>query len=162
MKVAKAGSPISDREIVVSRSIQAPRVLVFEMYTKAEHLVHWWGPDGFSLTTRAFEFRPGGVWDFVMHGPDGADYPNWVEWREISPPERIVLLHGTRANDPEAFTTTVTFNDRDGATEIVMRAVFKTREQRDEVVKRYGALEGAKQTLGRLATYVAKLGERGR
>jgi uncharacterized protein YndB with AHSA1/START domain len=161
MMVAKTETPTSDREIVVTHTIQAPRPLVFEVYTKAEHLAHWWGPDGFTLTTRAFEFRPGGVWDFVMHGPDGADYPNWIEWREISAPERIVLIHGSRADDPEAFVTTVTFNARGGATEIVMRTVFNTREQRDHVVERYRALEGAKQTLGRLATYVAKLGEGG-
>lgn len=162
MTVANTETPTSDREIVVSRTIQAPRSLVFEVYTKAEHLAHWWGPDGFTLTTHAFDFRPGGVWDFVMHGPDGTDYPNWIEWREISPPERIVLLHGLRADDPEAFTTTVTLNARDGATEIVMRTVFNTREQRDQLEERYRVLEGAKQTLGRLATYVAKLAGRGR
>jgi Activator of Hsp90 ATPase homolog 1-like protein len=65
--------PIVDREIVVSRVIQGPRRLVFEAYTDVRHLSRWWGPDGFTTTTHAFEFRPGGVWEFTMHGPDGAD-----------------------------------------------------------------------------------------
>ena len=65
----------SDREIVISRIISAPRELVFEAFTEVRHLSQWWGPHGFSTTTRAFEFRVGGEWDFVMHGPDGTDLP---------------------------------------------------------------------------------------
>jgi len=155
-------SATSDREIVVTRIIEGPRPLVFEAYTEPRHLAHWWGPNGFTTTTRAFEFRPGGVWDFVMHGPDGTDYPNWIEWREIAPPERLVFLHGDRPDDPGTFLSTVTLVERDGATEVTMRAVFKTKAQRDEVVERYHAIEGGKQTLGRLALYVATLIRKGR
>ena len=75
----------ADREIVISRIISAPREVVFEAFTQIRHLSRWWGPDGFSTTTRSFEFRPGGVWDFVMHGPDGTDYQEWITWREILP-----------------------------------------------------------------------------
>ena len=158
------GSPsdTSDREIVVTRVIEGPRPLVFEAYTDPRHLAHWWGPNGFTTTTHAFEFRPGGVWDFVMHGPDGIDYPNWIEWREIEPPGRLVFLHGNRADDPGAFVSTVTLVERGGATEVTMRAVFQTKARRDEVVERYHAIEGGKQTLGRLALYVATLIREGR
>jgi uncharacterized protein YndB with AHSA1/START domain len=155
MMVVGDASATSDREIVVTRIIEGPRPLVFEAYTDPSHLAQWWGPDGFTTTTRAFEFRPGGVWDFVMHGPDGTDYPNWIEWREIDPPERLVFLHGVGPDDPSAFVSTVTLVERDGATAITLRAVFKTRAQRDEVVERYNAIEGGRQTLGRLALYVA-------
>lgn len=160
--VVGSTSATSDREIVVTRIIEGPRPLVFEAYTDPRHLAHWWGPNGFTTTTRAFEFRPGGVWDFVMHGPDGTDYPNWIEWREIEPPERLVFLHGDRRDDPRAFVSTVTLVERGGATEVTMRAVFKTKAQRDEVVERYHAIEGGKQTLGRLALYVATLIRKGR
>ena len=68
---APAQSATADREIVISRVISAPRELVFEAFTELRHLSRWWGPDGFTTTTRAFEFRVGGEWDFVMHGPDG-------------------------------------------------------------------------------------------
>jgi len=75
---APAQSATADREIVISRVISAPRELVFEAFTEVRHLSRWWGPEGFTTTTRAFEFRAGGVWDFVMHGPDGTDYQEWI------------------------------------------------------------------------------------
>ena len=92
-----------------------------------------------------------------MHGADGTDYPNWIEWREIEPPARLVFLHGARRDDPGAFVSTVRLVERGGATEVTMRAVFKTKAQRDEIVERYQAIEGGRQTLGRLALYVATL-----
>ena len=73
-----SGSATADREVVVSRMIDAPRELVFEAFTEMRHLSRWWGPEGFSTTTRAFAFRVGGIWDFVMHGPDGTDYQEWI------------------------------------------------------------------------------------
>ena len=146
-----------DREIVVSRTVEGPRRLVFAAFTDLRHLSQWWGPNGFTTTTRSFEFRPGGVWDFTMHGPDGTDYPNRIEWREIVPPERIVYLHGESEDDPQAFVSTVTFVDLENVTDVTLRALFQTKEQRDEAIERYGAIEGGKQTLGRLATYVAAL-----
>ena len=144
----------SEREIVVSKAIEGPRALVFEVFTEARHLGRWWGPDGFTTTTHAFEFNVGGVWDYTMHGPDGVDYPNWIEWREIVPLERIVALHGSRADDPDAFVSTITFAERDGGTEVTLRSVFPTKAQRDQVVEEFRAVEGAEQTLGRLAGYV--------
>ncbi|MDA0271061.1 MAG: SRPBCC family protein [Chloroflexi bacterium] len=146
--------PESEREVVVSRLIEGPRALVFEVFTEAQHVKQWWGPDGFTTTTHAFDFRVGGVWDYTMHGPDGTDFPNWIEWREIVPPARIVALHGAHADDPEAFVSTFTFVERDGGTEVTLRSVLPTKAFRDKVVKEYGAIEGGEQTLGRLAEYV--------
>src|SRR5216684_1336223 len=80
---APAQSATADREIVISRVISAPRELVFEAFTEVRHLSRWWGPEGFTTTTRAFEFRVGGEWDFVMHGPDGTDYQEWISWTRI-------------------------------------------------------------------------------
>jgi uncharacterized protein YndB with AHSA1/START domain len=159
---ANSSRTASDREIIVSRTIEGPRRLVFEAFTDVTHLAQWWGPNGFTTTTHAFEFRPGGVWDFIMHGPDGSDSPNWIEWREIVPPELIDYLHGEREGDPRAFASTVTLVERGTATEVTMRAVFKTKEQCDEVIERYGALEGGKQHLDRLAAYIVTLVAGGR
>ncbi len=75
---------------------------MFEAFTEVRHLSRWWGPEGFTTTTRAFEFRVGGAWDFVMHGPDGTDYQEWISWTEIAPTERIVLRHGESPGDPNA------------------------------------------------------------
>ena len=148
--------PESEREIAVSRVIDGPRSVVFEAFTDARHLAAWWGPDGFTTTTHAFEFRVGGVWDYTMHGPDSTDYPNCIEWREIMPPERIVALHGSRADDPDAFVSTFTFVEHDGATELTLRSVFRTKALRDQVIKEFRAIEGAEQTLGRLAGYLER------
>ncbi|MBB4634086.1 SRPBCC family protein [Longimicrobium terrae] len=147
-----------DREIVTTRVIGGPRHLVFRAWTEARHLGRWFGPRGFTLTTAAFEFRPGGVWDFMMHGPDGTTYPNWIQWREIVPLERITYRQGGRQNDPDAFEGTVTFADRGGGTEIILRTLFNSRAQRDFVSENYHAVEGARQTLERLDAYVGELG----
>jgi len=147
----------ADREIVMSRVISAPRELVFEAFTQVRHLSRWWGPEGFSTTTRSFEFGVGGAWDFVMHGPDGTDYQEWITWREIVPPERIALRHGEFRDDPNAFESVLTFERAGDETRIVMRTVFPTKELRDEAVDKYHAIEGGEQTLGNLAAYVAEL-----
>ena len=147
----------ADREIVISRVIGAPRELVFEAFTEVRHLSRWWGPEGFTTTTRAFEFRVGGEWDFVMHGSDGTDYQEWITWREIVPPERIALLHGESRDDPNAFESVLTFEPAGEQTRVVMRAVFPTKELRDEAVEKYHAIEGGEQTLRNLAAYVTEV-----
>src|SRR3978361_14655 len=138
-----APSATADREIVISRVISAPRELVFEAFTEVRHLSRWWGPEGFTTTTGAFEFRVGGVWDFVMHGPDGTDYQEWISWTEIAAPERIALLHGEYRGDPNAFESGLTCAPDGAATRIEMRTLFPTKEQRDEAVAKYHAIEGA-------------------
>ncbi len=151
---------VADREIVISRVIDAPPELVFEAFTEVRHLSQWWGPNGFTTTTRSLEFRVGGEWDFVMHGPDGTDYSEWIRWTEIVPAQRIAMLHGESRDDPNAFESVLTF-ERDGAaTRIEMRTVFPTPAMRQEAVEKYHAVEGGQQTLGNLAAYVAGLAER--
>ena len=154
---APAQTATADREIVISRVIGAPRELVFEAFTEVRHLSRWWGPEGFTTTTRAFEFRVGGAWDFVMHGPDGTDYQEWISWTEIAPPERIALLHGESRDDPNAFESVLTFAPDGAATRIEMRTVFPTKELRDEAVEKYHAIEGGQQTLSNLAAYVTEI-----
>ncbi|MDD9349695.1 SRPBCC family protein [Mumia sp.] len=165
MATTGTGAPVqsatADREIVISRVIDAPPELVFEAFTDVRHLSRWWGPDGFTTTTTSLEFRAGGEWDFVMHGPDGTDYSEWITWTEITRPERIAMLHGESRGDPNAFESVLTF-ERDGtATRIEMRTVFPTKELRDEAAEKYHAIEGGQQTLGNLAAYVAEMAEQG-
>ena len=156
-----AQSATADRENVISRVISAPRELVFEAFTEVRHLSRWWGPEGFTTTTRAFEFRVGGEWDFVMHGPDGTDYQEWITWREIVPAERIAMLHGESRDDPNAFESVLAFEPAGEDTRVVMRTVFPTKALRDEAVERYHAIEGGEQTLGNLASYVAEISGKG-
>ena len=154
---APGQSATHDREFVISRVISAPPEVVFEAFTEVRHLSRWWGPDGFTTTTRSFEFHVGGVWDFVMHGPDGTDYPEWITWTEIVPPERIALLHGEFRGDPRAFQSVWTFAPDGAATRVEMRSVFPTKELRDESVEKYRAIEGGQQTMSHLAAYVTEI-----
>ncbi|GAA2239922.1 SRPBCC family protein [Rarobacter faecitabidus] len=147
-------SSIADREIVISRIIDAPRELVYEAFTEVRHLSQWWGPEGFTTTTRSFQFAVGGEWVFQMHGPDGTDYPEWIYWTEVVPAERIAMLHGEYRGDPNAFESVLTFEALGGATRVEMRTLFPTKEQRDEAVEKYHAVEGGQQTLGNLDAYI--------
>src|SRR3954464_649355 len=122
----------ADREIVAVRVFDAPRELVWKLWTDPHHVAQWWGPNGFTNTHREMDVRPGGVWRFVMHGPDGKDYDNKIVYQEVVKPERLVYTHGDEdENAPRQFHVTVTFEDQAGKTKLTMRTVFKTREERD-------------------------------
>jgi uncharacterized protein YndB with AHSA1/START domain len=148
------------RAIVGTREYDAPRALVFSAFTDPKHLAQWWGPNGFTTTTLSFDMRPGGVWRFVMHGPDGRDYQNRITYEEIVPPERIVYRHdggdgGGDDVEPVQFRQTITFEDLGGRTRIVWRGDFPSAAERDRVIKDYGADKGLTETMTRLAEYVA-------
>lgn len=143
-----------DRQIVHARVYPAPPERVFPLWVTREHLERWWGPDGFSLTVDELDVRPGGRWTFTMHGPDGTDYPNTIVFEEVSPPGRLVFLHGEPGDAHPQFRFVVTFDEMAGSTALTMRQVFESPEARDLVVARYDAMEGAVQTLDRLAALV--------
>jgi uncharacterized protein YndB with AHSA1/START domain len=153
-------TPITpEREIVIARVIDAPRDLVWRAMTDPRQVVHWWGPHGFTTTIEKMDVRPGGVWKHVMHGPDGTDYPNKSVFTEVVKPERIAYSHGGgKKGGPAAqFEATWTFDALDaGRTRVTIRMVFPTAAARDKVVKEYGAIEGGKQTLERLAELLLK------
>jgi len=103
------------KTILGLRVIDAPRELVWSVWTDPKHLAQWWGPDGFTTTTSSFDFRPGGVWRFVMHGPDGRDYENRITFDAIVKPERLEYHHGGGDDvEPVQFRTTVVFDDLGG------------------------------------------------
>ena len=145
----------SDREIVMTRVFDAPRELVFKAWTDPEHVTQWWGPHGFTTTIHEMDVRPGGVWRFVMHGPDGVDYQNKVVYIEVVKPERLVYSHTGGAT----FQTTVTFAEKSGKTTVTVQMLFPSAAEHDRVVRKFGAIEGLKQTLARLGDYLAKTGE---
>jgi uncharacterized protein YndB with AHSA1/START domain len=146
-------SSTADREIVITRVLDAARELVFDAWTDPQHIAQWWGPNGFTNTIHEMDVRPGGVWRFVMHGPDGVDYNNKVVYIEIARPERLVYSHGGDDDEP-AFHVTVTFAEQGGKTLVTLRSVFATAAERDETLK-FGAVEGGNQTLQRLERHLA-------
>jgi uncharacterized protein YndB with AHSA1/START domain len=158
--VATRNSIDLDRDplsIIGTRVLAAPRTLVFSVWSDPKHLVQWWGPNGFCTTTHAFDFRPGGVWRFVMHGPDGRDYQNRITFDEIDAPERIVYRHdGAEDVEPVTFAQTVTFEDI-GETRLTWHGRFPSAEERARVIREYGADKGLAQTMARLDDYLAAL-----
>lgn len=143
-------------EIVISRVYDAPRELVWNAWTDPKQVVQWWGPRGFTTTIEEMDVRPGGVWQHTMHGPDGTNYPNKSVFTEVVKHERIVFSHtGGKEGGPGAnFRSTWTFEDEDGKTRLTIRMFFGSAQERDQIVKEYGAIEGGKQTLERLAEHL--------
>jgi uncharacterized protein YndB with AHSA1/START domain len=147
------------RSIIGTRVFDAPRELVWQQWTDPKYLAQWWGPDGFTTSTSAFEFRAGGIWRFVMHGPDGRDYQNRITFDEIVKPERIVYRHdGGEDVEPVQFAQTVTFEDLgSNQTRMIWHGKFPTAEERKRVIETYGADKGPVQTMARLADYLAAM-----
>ena len=159
---SSSGSDSSDREIVLSREFAAPRALVWQALTDPQHVVHWWGPHGFRTEIEEMDFRVGGAWKHTMIGPDGVRYPNKSIFREIVPEERVVYSHGGGREDGEGpgatFVATWSFEALGPKlTKLTLRMVFPSAEARDAVVREYGAIEGGKQTLARLADHLVQM-----
>lgn len=150
-------SNTADREIVLSRLLNAPRELIFDAWTDPKHIVQWWGPRGFTTTSHEMSVTPGGVWRFVMHGPDGRDYKNKIIFIDVLKPERLVYRHaGEEDHENVRFHVTVTFEAKGSKTLLTMHSLFETAQERNEVVTKYGAIEGGKQTLERLAEFIER------
>ena len=143
----------AERELTDTRTINAPRDLVWKVWTEPEHITQWWGPNGFTNTTYEMDVKPGGAWTHVMHGPDGRDYQNKIVYIEVVKPERIVYDH---VSSPP-FRVTVTFDDVNGKTKMTMRMVFPTIEERRKVIETFKADVGLRQTLARMEEHLAKL-----
>ena len=116
----------NDRELVFERLLNAPRALVFKVWTDPVHIVQWWGPNGFTNTNHGMDVSTNGVWRFTMHGPDGTDYKNKIMFLEITEPERIVYRHSDDEDtEPIHFHVTVTFDAHGNKTLLTMRMVFR-------------------------------------
>ncbi len=147
---------LADWEILASRLLDAPRDLVWSAWTDVRHLEQWWGPIGFTTTTRRVEIRPGGEWRFVMHGPDGTDYENIITFLEVEAPTRLVYKHGGGGETESIhFDVQVDFADEGGRTRLTMRMRFPSNAARDFVIEKHGAFEGLKECMERLRDHVA-------
>jgi uncharacterized protein YndB with AHSA1/START domain len=161
MMTSSTDTPLSqwalDREIVLSRVINARREVVFSAWTDANHLPKWFGPADFGIETKEIDIRVGGLWRFDMIAPDGRRYPNLMQFRRIEPPALIEIDHGADENDPGRFRMTVTFDEQsDGKTVITLRQLHPTKAQRDAGIG-FGAVEYGYQTLEKLARHAESL-----
>ena len=113
-------------EIINRRIFAASRDLVFEAFSNPDYLAQWWGPRGFTNTFHKFEFKPGGAWEFTMHGPNGANYENASEFIEIAKPERIVFVH---LREVHRYQMTITLTGDSERTVLTWQMVFESASQ---------------------------------
>ncbi len=152
----------SDRELVITRELDAPRDLVWMAFADPYHLSRWWGPAGFTNPVCELDLRPGGTWRHVMRGPDGRDYPVDSEFLEVVPPERIVYrnLAATAPvfgdNPPPSFVRVITFEALGNRTRLTIHAWFDTAAEKAATIRR-GFREGTEQSLDKLASLLADL-----
>ena len=144
----------SDREIVMTRVFDALRALVFEAYSKCEHVKKWWGR-GNPLDCE-LDFRPGGTWRFVEHAPDGEKYAFRGEYREIAAPDRIVQTFEFEGWPGKVSVETLEFEELDGRTRLISTTVFDSTEDRDGMLQS-GMEAGAKESMDKLAELLATL-----
>jgi len=143
---------VSAREISISRLLNAPVELVWKVWTEPDHIKNWWGPNGFTNTIHKMEVRPNGAWDLVMHGPDGTDYKNESQFKEIIKHKKISYEH----NSFPKFISTIEFESRGNTTFINWRMRFEKEEDLIEVVKKFKADEGLQQNVIKLEAYLEK------
>ncbi len=141
-----------DRELILQREVPFARERVWKALTVPEHQNRWWGPDGFHNEDVTMDFRVGGAWTFVMVGPDGTRYPNHSVFKEITPPSKLVFDHGD--GQRVWFEASVLLEKTGVGTRITLRQLYPSRDSRDEVVKKYGAIEGGQQHLAKLEAYL--------
>jgi uncharacterized protein YndB with AHSA1/START domain len=143
----------ADRELRLSRKLDAPIDLVWEVWTEPEHIANWWGPNGFTNTIHKMDLKPGGEWDLVMHGPDGTDYKNKSIFKEIVLHKKLVYEHITGPK----FVATIEFREDGDQTFLTWHMLFETKEEFIQTVKTFKADEGMKQNVEKLDVYLSGL-----
>ena len=144
-----------DREIVLVRVLEATRDAVFAAWTDADSFCQWFGPEGFTCTVREMDVRPGGRARFDMASGDGTVFTNRFDYLEVVPVERLVLDHGSDADDdPARFRVTIVLDEQaDGKTVLTLQQLHPTVEQRDATIG-FGAVELGLQTMQKLAHHL--------
>ena len=158
-----AATPTQDsRTLVITRMLNAPRELVWKMFSDPYHLAQWWGPRGYTNRVEKLDFRTGGKWLHVMIGPDGKELPTDNDIVEVTPPRRIVFRNAPADpkvfgdNPPPGFTKTLTFDAVDGGTLLKLVCSFDKPEHKDAVVRR-GFSHGTNESFDKLEAHLATL-----
>lgn len=146
---------------VTERLFDAPRSLVWNVWTTPEHLAQWWGPKGWTLPVCEVDLRPGGVWLYCMRGPDGTESWGKATYREIVEPERLVYedsfvdADGNPLDGMPELMVTVLFEEVDGKTKVISRTDFASAAALEQVLS-MGMEEGLAETWDRLEAYLAQ------
>jgi uncharacterized protein YndB with AHSA1/START domain len=146
----------SDREVLITRTVEAQRELVFAAWTRPEHVSRWLlGPDGWTMPVCEIDLRPGGSWHFGWRREDGTELEMHGEYREISPPERLVFTERWGGDWPETLHTLV-LTEEDGRTTIAEWVLYPSREARDAALAT-GMKDGLTVSYQRLDAHLKEL-----
>lgn len=162
-------SRVEDKVLILEREFKAPRELVFQAFTQAEHLKHWWGPKGWTLPVCHVDFRVGGVWHYCMKCEDKnqGDFYGMESWgksvyREIVVPEKIVVVdyfsdaEGNEAPNMPATIVTLEFIETENGTKVINRGEYASAEDVQKVMD-MGMLQGVTETWDRLAQHLESI-----
>lgn len=142
-------------ELRLTRVYEAPVKAVWEAWTDPAQAAQWWGPRGFTITTHSKDLRPGGHWNYTMHGPDGVDYPNNTKYLEVEEYKKLVYDHGGNEEQPPLFRVTVLFSEKNGKTTMDMTMTMPSPEA-TETIKGIIKKASGNSTWDRLAEYLEK------
>lgn len=154
--------PVAERELVIRRVFDAPARLLFEAYSKPEHLTRWFGPPGWTLTLCEMDFQTGGRLRLAMTGLDGIQGPAFDgEYLDIVPNQKITYAGAFETPDAETMTVTITFNEQVGQTTVTIHTVFASVAMKNEHLG-MGYAEGLAAGLDQLADIISELSAQGR
>lgn len=162
MNTSQATPNNEQREFVMDRVFDAPRELVFQVWSDPKHLAHWWGPKGWTLPVCTVDFRPGGIWHYCMKGPEGEEAWGKATYQEIVPPARIVYLdafadaEGNVIAGAPTMVITVTFTEEQGKTRLTSHVQFASAKDLQATLA-MGMAEGLAETWDRLEQYLGQL-----
>jgi uncharacterized protein YndB with AHSA1/START domain len=142
----------SQGELVLTRTFDAPRDLVFKLWTDPKHIPHWWGPSGFVTTVHVMDVRPGGAWRYSMRGPDGKDYPFNGEYVEVVSPEKLVFIGTIHEGADHQIWTEIVFIEQGRRTQVRIHQVYSFESDATR-----GAPIGWSMQLDRLEKYLVAI-----
>jgi uncharacterized protein YndB with AHSA1/START domain len=150
-------SKMKDKVILFKRTLQAPRALVFEAFTKPEHVKHWWPPKPWTMPTCTMDLRPGGAWHYVFRSPEGQEHSCDAVYETIEPPAKLVIVQAVPGPGGKPFfkiRQTMIFEEKGQATELNFEV--KVLEANPGSEPFLGGMEqGTNMTLDNLAEYLA-------
>jgi len=141
--------------IYINRLLNASVAQVWAAWVDEARVIQWWGPRGFSVTSRGKHVRPGGTWDYTMHGPDGTDYPNLATYHDVIPQALLVYDHGSDGTSPPLFRVRVEFTALGTQTQMAMQMILPTAEAAQQI-RGFVKQAGGDTTWDRLSEYLDK------
>ena len=159
------GPSIGEQEIVMERQFNAPRTLMFQVFTQPEHLKRWWAPPPYTLPVCTINLRPGGIWHYCMRSPEGQDHWARSVYHEIAPPEKLIYTstfadeHANPIEGIPEHLTTVLFTEEASKTQVAARIQFANAAALKVAVD-MGMVQGMSMTWDYLVGYMQELQEK--